>query len=69
MIIWCFTPTRSYLKEMATHLLHLRDTNASDLGRNWTNRFLDRHPELETAWSRPIDYQRVSQDHNYSMLQ
>jgi len=49
MAPWCFPPTRSYLKEIATHLLHSRDGNASSLGQNWTNQFLDRHPEIRNG--------------------
>jgi len=44
MVLWCFLPTRSYLKETAIHVLHLRDVNISDLGHNWTDRFLGHHP-------------------------
>jgi len=64
-------PTRGYLKEMAIHLLHLRDVNTSDLGHNWTNRFFSwPSTKVDTTWSRPIasDYQRVSRDHNYSTM-
>jgi len=31
--------------------IHLRDANANDLGQNWTNCFLDRHPEVDDYYS------------------
>jgi hypothetical protein len=49
---------------MAVRLLRLRDADASELGINWTDRFLHRHPELDTTWSKLMDCQRVFQDHN-----
>ena len=30
-----------------------------EIGKNWPSRFLERHPELDTAWSRPLDIMRA----------
>jgi hypothetical protein len=51
------------LRGMAQILLHYYSQNpAAELGANWTYKFVTRHPQLRTQYSRRITYQRTKQE-------
>ena len=52
-----FPPRISGVEDMANRLRRAR--NASPVGKNWTARFIDRRPELQTRYARQHDYQRA----------
>ena len=52
-----FPPRLSSVKDMANHLLRVRD--APRVGKLWASRFVNRQPELRTRYSRRYDYQRA----------
>lgn len=52
-----FPPRISGVADMANRLLELRD--GGRVGKNWPSNFVRRQPELQTRFSRRIDYQRV----------
>jgi hypothetical protein len=51
-----FSPRRADVEEMANLLLAKRD--AQRVGKRWTERFIQRRPELKTRFNRVYDYQR-----------
>ncbi len=55
-----FSPRRTDVEDMANRLLEVRD--ARRVGKNWTDRFIKRRPELCTRFSRFYDYQRALQE-------
>ena len=55
-----FSPRRADVEDMANRLLEMR--GARYVGKNWTDRFIKRRPELRTRFSRAYDYQRALQD-------
>ena len=52
-----FPPRLCGVEDMANQLLRARD--ASDVGKLWAHRFVQRRPELRTRFSRKYDYQRA----------
>ncbi|KAH8150990.1 uncharacterized protein LAJ45_05173 [Morchella importuna] len=58
---WGFPPRMKYVKDMATSFLrshHPEGTCSVNLGKNWTTRFLGRHPELDSKFAVRLDKQR-----------
>ena len=51
---WGFSPRVAQLREMVEELLQARH-NFKELGKNWTKRFLNRHPVLQSKYSRTLD--------------
>jgi hypothetical protein len=59
----------SFLREMAEEVRRQRIKHINDdgiervtyppIGKNWTDRFLDRHPQLKSTIGRPIDVVRI----------
>jgi hypothetical protein len=55
-----FSPRRTDVEDMANRLLEKRGPQR--VGKNWTDRFIKRRPELRTRFSRVYDYQRALQE-------
>lgn len=55
-----FSPRRADVEDMANLLL--AKCGARRVGKNWTDRFIKRRPELCTRFSRAYDYQRAFQE-------
>lgn len=51
---WGWRPRVSQIRFMATELLR-KNENGEDLGVNWVQKFLSRHPELASMFSQPRD--------------
>ena len=52
-----FPPTLAEVADMADHILGAR--GAEKVGKNWTERFVERKEELKTAFNRAKDRQRI----------
>ena len=52
-----FQPRLTNIQEIADRLR--TDRNATRVGTRWAQRFVKRHPELQTRFRRRIDYQRA----------
>ena len=50
-------PRQSTVKEIASSILTAQ--GKPPVGKNWVYRFIQRRPELRTAWNRRIDYRRA----------
>jgi len=57
MASWGWPVSIRYLKSLAIGLLQDKGDN-EPLGQNWYKRFLARHPDLMTKWSRSLDQSR-----------
>ena len=56
-------PRPSTVREMANLLLVKRGSNViAPIGQNWATKFVKRHPELKSRFSRRYDYQRAKQE-------
>jgi hypothetical protein len=55
------SPRIATVREMANILLANRDTTTSSptVGEKWVNRFINRHTELQSKFSRKYDYKRA----------
>ena len=56
---WGWPPKISLVRHMAKELLIAKGDH-KELGRNWINKFLDRHPELQSRFSQPLDKDRAA---------
>lgn len=56
---WGFPPYVSRVKEMASNILHSKG-RPSSIGINWVQKFLSRHPDLNTRWSRRLERDRFN---------
>lgn len=59
-----FPPRISIVRQMAAILLSARtertvDTSSINIGQNWVRRFINRHNELQSKYTRKYDYQRA----------
>ena len=54
---WGFPPRIAQLREMAQELLRAKQ-DFKELGKNWTEKFLGRHPILQSKYSRTLDQER-----------
>ena len=67
IVAWCkeqddrgFPPRLDMVKDMALYLYEKRTGNKIiRVGKNWITRFLDRHPDLATKFSKKLDHQRA----------
>lgn len=50
-------PRKSTVEEIASSILQAQ--GKPPVGKNWVYRFLQRRPDLKTAWTRRIDYRRA----------
>ena len=55
---WGWPPRVCQLRSMATEFLHKRG-DRTPLGVNWIQKFLSRHPDLDSSWSRSIESSRM----------
>ena len=60
-----FPPRIEGVKDMADLLLMMR--GAKRVGKQWAYRFIRRHPELKTRFSRAYDFQRALYE-DYSLI-
>ena len=69
---WLQPPRVSLVSEMALYLLQKREDpnaiDASNLGENWVYKFLHRHPELSSKYSKQIEHCRALKLRNPSVL-
>jgi hypothetical protein len=56
--VWGWPPMVSQLQKMATELLKAKG-DMEDIGINWSQRFLQRHPHLKSRFVAPLDKDRV----------
>ena len=54
---WGWPPRVSLVRHMACELL-VEKGDYRELGKNWIASFLDRHKELQSRWSQPLDKER-----------
>ena len=54
---WGFPPRVAQLREMTEELLRAKQ-DFKELGKNWTAGFLNRHPVLQSEYSRTLDQDR-----------
>lgn len=57
-----FPATKSQLVAAANELRRRRDPGVNDLGRNWYNRWLIEHPEIQTSLAKVIEESRKSSE-------
>jgi hypothetical protein len=56
-------PRPSTVQEMADFLLRHRGTsNTTPIGQNWVTKFVKRHPEIKSRFSRRYNYERAQQE-------
>ena len=61
---WGFPPRIAQLREMAEELLRAKQ-DFKELGKNWSEEFLGRHPVLQSKYSRTLDQERfLAQNRN-----
>jgi hypothetical protein len=53
--VWGWPPMVSQLQRMATELLRAKGDLGPDIGTNWSQRFLRRHPDLKSRFVLPLD--------------
>lgn len=63
---WGWPPRVSRLRHMAIDILRFRN-NYDELGLNWVEKFLQRHPKLTGRFSQPLDKERAL-SHDPSMV-
>lgn len=56
-------PRPSMVREMAALLLQHRGiSNTTPIGQNWVTKFVNRHPEIKSRFSRRYNYDRAKQE-------
>jgi len=67
---FCFPARIELLKEMAIFLKRKVDPNWQEktLGSQWHLRFLERHPQLDSKYTRQIEQSRTVAEQNYFTL-
>jgi hypothetical protein len=56
--VWGWPPLVSQVQKMAKKLL-IAKGDTKDLGPNWSQRFLKRHPHLKSRFIAPLDKDRI----------
>ena len=65
---WGFPPRIAQLREMAEELLRAKQ-DFKELGNNWSENFLNRHPILQSKYSRTLDQERYLAQNRDSIQQ